>query len=57
MTSKLGGGYRLQKLPGADHTALCDALDTFRLIEGMPAGRRRLSAWRVFLRAGAGRAG
>ncbi len=33
--SKRGGGYRPQKLPGGDHTALGDALATLRLIEGM----------------------
>jgi hypothetical protein len=38
VTSKRGGGYRPQKLPGGDHTALGDALATFRLIEGMAAG-------------------
>jgi DNA polymerase-3 subunit epsilon len=37
--SKRGGrGYRPQKLPGGDHTALGDALATLRLIEGMAAG-------------------
>ena len=36
--SKRGGGYRPQKLPGGDHTALGDALATFRLIEGMAVG-------------------
>jgi DNA polymerase III subunit epsilon len=36
--SKRGGGYRPQKLPGGDHTALGDALATLRLIEGMVAG-------------------
>jgi DNA polymerase III subunit epsilon len=36
--SKRGGGYRLQKLLGGDHTALGDALATLRLIEGMAAG-------------------
>jgi DNA polymerase III subunit epsilon len=35
--SKRGGGYRPQKLPGGDHTALGDALATLRLIEGMAA--------------------
>jgi DNA polymerase-3 subunit epsilon len=33
--SKRGGGYRPQKLPGGDHTALGDALATLRLIEAM----------------------
>jgi len=33
--AKRGGGYRPQKLPGGDHTALGDALATLRLIEGM----------------------
>jgi DNA polymerase-3 subunit epsilon len=32
------GGYRPQKLPGGDHTALGDALAALRLIEGMAAG-------------------
>jgi DNA polymerase-3 subunit epsilon len=36
--SKRGGGYRPQKLPGGDHTALGDALATLRLIEGMAVG-------------------
>jgi DNA polymerase III subunit epsilon len=37
--SKRGGrGYRPQKLPGGDHTALGDALATLRLIEWMAAG-------------------
>jgi DNA polymerase-3 subunit epsilon len=37
--SKRGGrGYRPQKLPGRDHTALGDALATLHLIEGMAAG-------------------
>ena len=36
--SKRGGGYRPQKLPGGDHTALGDALATLRLIEGMSVG-------------------
>jgi DNA polymerase-3 subunit epsilon len=36
--SKRGGGYRPQKLPGGDHTALGDALATLRLIEGMALG-------------------
>ena len=36
--SKRGRGYRPQKLPGGDHTALGDALATLRLIEGMAAG-------------------
>ena len=36
--SKRGGGYRPQKLPGGDHTALGDALATLRLIEGMAEG-------------------
>jgi DNA polymerase-3 subunit epsilon len=31
-------GYRPQKLPGGNHTALGDALATLRLIEGMAAG-------------------
>ncbi len=33
------GGYRNQKLPGGDHTALGDALATLRLIEEMATGR------------------
>jgi DNA polymerase-3 subunit epsilon len=32
------GGYRSQKLPGGDHSALGDALSTLRLIEEMAAG-------------------
>lgn len=32
------GGYRSQKLPGGDHTALGDALATLRLLEEMAAG-------------------
>jgi DNA polymerase III subunit epsilon len=36
--AKRGGGYRPQKLPGGDHTALGDALATLRLIERMAAG-------------------
>jgi DNA polymerase-3 subunit epsilon len=36
--SKGGGGYRPQKLPGGDHTALGDALATLRLIERMAQG-------------------
>jgi DNA polymerase-3 subunit epsilon len=36
--SKRGGGYRPQKLPGGDHTALGDALATLRLIERMALG-------------------
>ena len=32
------GGYRSQKLPGGDHSALGDALATLRLIEQMAAG-------------------
>lgn len=32
------GGYRYQKLPGGDHSALGDALATLRLIEEMAAG-------------------
>jgi DNA polymerase-3 subunit epsilon len=36
--AKRGGGYRPQKLPGGDHTALGDALATLHLIEGMAAG-------------------
>jgi len=36
--SKRGGGYRPQKLPGGDHTALGDALATLRLIERMAQG-------------------
>ena len=32
------GGYRSQKLPGGDHSALGDALATLRLIEKMAAG-------------------
>jgi DNA polymerase III subunit epsilon len=36
--AKRGRGYRPQKLPGGDHTALGDALATLRLIEGMAAG-------------------
>jgi hypothetical protein len=31
------GGYRSQKLPGGDHSALGDALATLRLIEEMAA--------------------
>ncbi len=33
------GGYRSQKLPGGDHSALGDALATLWLIEEMAAGR------------------
>ncbi len=33
------GGYRFQKLPGGDHTALGDALATLQLIEEMSTGR------------------
>ena len=33
------GGYRSQKLPGGDHSALGDALATLRLIEEMATGR------------------
>jgi DNA polymerase-3 subunit epsilon len=37
--SKRGGrGYRPQKLPGGDHTALGDALATLHLLEGIAAG-------------------
>jgi DNA polymerase III epsilon subunit-like protein len=36
--SKRGGGYRPQKLPGGDHTALGDAQATLRLIEGVALG-------------------
>ena len=36
--AKRGRGYRPQKLPGGDHTALGDALATLRLIERMAAG-------------------
>jgi DNA polymerase-3 subunit epsilon len=36
--SKRGGGYRPQKLPSGDHTALGDALATLHLIKGMTAG-------------------
>jgi DNA polymerase-3 subunit epsilon len=36
--SKRGRGYRPQKLPGGDHTALGDALATLRLVEAMAAG-------------------
>ncbi len=36
--SKRGGGYRNQKLPAGDHSALGDALATLRLIERMAAG-------------------
>jgi DNA polymerase-3 subunit epsilon len=36
--AKRGVGYRLQKLPGGDHTALGDALATLHLIKGMAAG-------------------
>jgi DNA polymerase-3 subunit epsilon len=32
------GGYRSQKLPGGDHSALGDALATLRLIEDMATG-------------------
>jgi DNA polymerase-3 subunit epsilon len=32
------GGYRSQKLPGGDHSALGDALATLRLIEAMATG-------------------
>jgi DNA polymerase-3 subunit epsilon len=32
------GGYRSQKLPGGDHSALGDALATLRLIEEMAVG-------------------
>ncbi len=32
------GGYRSQKLPGGDHTALGDALATLRLIQEMARG-------------------
>ena len=32
------GGYRSQKLPGGDHSALGDALATLRLIEEMARG-------------------
>ncbi len=33
-----GGGYRFQKLPGGDHSALGDAFATLRLIEEMARG-------------------
>jgi DNA polymerase-3 subunit epsilon len=36
--AKRGRGYRPQKLPGGDHTALGDALATLHLIKGMAAG-------------------
>jgi DNA polymerase III subunit epsilon len=36
--SKGGRGYRSQKLPGGDHTAIGDALATLRLIERMAQG-------------------
>ncbi len=36
--SRRGRGYRPQKLPGGDHTALGDALATLRLIERMAEG-------------------
>src|SRR5215211_7810560 len=36
--TKRGRGYRPQKLPGGDHTALDDALAPLRLIEQMAAG-------------------
>jgi DNA polymerase-3 subunit epsilon len=36
--AKRGRGYRPQKLPGGDHTALGDALATLRLIEQIVAG-------------------
>ena len=32
------GGYKNQKLPGGDHTAMGDARATLRLIERMAAG-------------------
>jgi DNA polymerase-3 subunit epsilon len=32
------GGYRSQKLPGGDHSALGDALATLQLIEEMATG-------------------
>jgi DNA polymerase-3 subunit epsilon len=32
------GGYRSQKLPGGDHTAIGDARATLRLIERMAGG-------------------
>ena len=32
------GGYRSQKLPGGDHTAIGDARATLRLIERMAEG-------------------
>jgi DNA polymerase-3 subunit epsilon len=35
--AKRGRGYRPQKLPGGDHTALGDALATLHLIKGMAA--------------------
>jgi DNA polymerase III subunit epsilon len=34
------GGYRSQKLPGGDHSALGDGLATLRLIEKMAAGEK-----------------
>jgi len=36
--SKRVGGYRPQKLPGGDHTALGDVLATLRLIKVMAVG-------------------
>jgi DNA polymerase III subunit epsilon len=33
------GGYRSQKLPGGDHSALGDVLATLRLIEEVAAGK------------------
>lgn len=36
--AKRGRGYRPQKLPGGDHTALRDALATLYLTERMAAG-------------------
>ncbi len=36
--AKRGRGYRPQKLPGGNHTALGDALATLHLIKGMAAG-------------------
>jgi hypothetical protein len=35
------GGYRSQKLPGGNHSALGDALATLRLIEEMAEGACR----------------
>ena len=41
------GGYRNQKLPGGDHSALGDALATLRLIQEMARGGRGGEAVRV----------